>query len=113
MAIAPEVRDRILEKLGPAYASAYPKTVEEHYPHVLEKISLMWGTMEMERFFEDLLLTQRSGRQGFSNEAFSEILELIEVYRKVGLMKQPAKREGDVWSWVSEIGYDPNDRRSE
>jgi hypothetical protein len=112
MAIAPEVRDRIQAQLGVAYANAYPKTVEVQYPHVLEKISTLWGTMEMERFFEELLLTQRSDRKGFSTEAFGEILALIEVYRKLGLMKQPPKREGDVWSWVSDIGYEAGKRHA-
>jgi hypothetical protein len=113
MAIAPEVRDRIQAQLGAAYAHAYPKTVEEHYPHVLEKVSSLWGTMEMERFFEDLLLTQRTDRKGFSTEAFGEMLALMDVYRKLGLMKRPPKREGDVWGWVSDIGFEAGERHNE
>jgi len=113
MAIDPQVRDRIQAQLGPAYAHAYPKNLEQHYPHVLEKISLIWGSVEMEHFFEDLLLTQRSGRQGFSVDAFGELLALANVYRKLGLMREPAKKEGDVWNWISEVGYEAGERHNE
>jgi hypothetical protein len=113
MAIAPQVRDRVLEQLGPAYAHAYPKIVEQTYPHVLEKISSLWGSIELERFFDELLLTQRTDRQGFSVDAFGEILALVSVYRKLGLTHEPPKKDGDVWSWVSEIGYEAGEHHNE
>lgn len=113
MAIDNIVRDRILAQLGPDYASAYPKTVEREYPHVLRKIAEAAGPLETERLFEDLMLTQRSGRQGFSQDAFGELLTLISVYRKRKLLREPPKTEGDVWSWVGEIGYESGVRHSE
>ncbi|HTY02745.1 MAG TPA: hypothetical protein VMC81_03340 [Rhodocyclaceae bacterium] len=105
MAIDPTVRARFLEQLTPANAAAYPKHLEEAYPHVLEKISSLWGsTAEMDRFFNELLTTQRTDRQGFSADAFGEILGLMDVYRKLGLTIEPPKQNGDVWSWVSDVG---------
>jgi hypothetical protein len=104
MAIAPHVRDTILKQLGPAHAHAYPKIVEQNYPHVLEKIAGLSGPAEMDRFFDDLLLTQRSDRKGFSTEAFGEMLTLINIYRKVGLLRAPPKKDGDVWNWIGDIG---------
>jgi len=110
MAIDPQVHARILAQLGPAYAHAYPKILEEKYPHVLEKIANLPNSVEMERFFEDLMLTQRSGRQGFPVEVFGELMALINVYRKLHLLREPLKKDGDVWSWVSEIGYEAGER---
>jgi hypothetical protein len=104
MAIDPTIRTRFLEQLG-AHASAYPKQLDEAYPHVLEKIAGLWGTREMEPFFNDLLVTQRSGRKGFSAEAFEEVMGLIGVYHKLGLTVEAPKKNGDVWSWVTDIGY--------
>ncbi|MBU1235983.1 MAG: hypothetical protein KJ634_05825 [Gammaproteobacteria bacterium] len=106
MALAPEIRNSIMAQLGPAYAHAYPKTIERDYPHVLEKITKLWGSLDMEKFFEELMLTQRSGRQGFPPDAFGELLALMNIYRKLGLIKAPPKKEGDVWSWISEVGYE-------
>lgn len=103
MSVAPHVRDTILKQLGPEYAHAYPKQVEQEYPHVLEKIAGLSGAAEMDRFFEDLLLTQRTDRKGFSTEAFGELLTLINVYRQIGLLREPPKKEGDIWNWARDI----------
>jgi hypothetical protein len=113
MAIDPKVHERMLALLGPAYAHAYPKMLEQKYPHVLEKIANLPNSVEMERFFEDLTLTQRSGRQGFPVEVFGELQALISVYRKLHLLPEPPKQDGDVWSWVSEIGYEAGERHNE
>lgn len=113
MAIDQQVHDRILAQLGPDYANAYPKTLERDYPHVLRKIAEVSGMVETEKLFEDLMLTQRTGRQGFSVEAFGELLTLISVYRKRKLLSEPPKKDGDVWSWVSEIGYESGEHHAE
>jgi hypothetical protein len=112
MAIDPKIHERILAQLGPAYAHAYPKMLEEKYPHVLEKIANLPNSVEMERFFEDLMLTQRSGRQGFPVEVFGELMALINVYRKLNLLREPPKKDGDVWSWVSDIGFEGGERHN-
>jgi hypothetical protein len=113
MTIDQKVRDRILAQLGPAYAQAYPKLLAERYPHIIEKIAGLTNPLEIEKFFEDLMLTQRTGRQGFPVEVFDELLALINVYRKLNLLRQPPKQDGDVWSWVSEIGYEAGERHQE
>ncbi len=112
MAINPQVRERILAQLGPANADAYPKHLEASYPHVLEKIALSSTPLEMERTFEDLMLTQRTGRQGFPVEVFDELLKLINVYRKLHLLREPPKKDGDVWSWVSDVGLEAGERHA-
>jgi hypothetical protein len=112
MAINPQVRERILAQLGPEHAQAYPKHLEQSYPHVLEKIAVASTPLEMERTFEDLMLTQRTGRQGFPVEIFDELLKLVTIYRKLNLLREPPRKDGDVWNWVSDIGYDPNARQT-
>jgi hypothetical protein len=112
MAIDPKVRERILAQLGTEYAHAYPKMLEERYPHILEKIAGLVNPVEIEKFFEDLMLTQRTGRQGFPVEVFGELLALINVYRKLNLLREPPKKDGDVWSWVSEIGYEAGEHHN-
>lgn len=113
MAIDPQVHDRILAQLGPAYAHAYPKVLEQKYPHILEKIASLTSPVEIEKFFENLMLTQRTGRQGFPVEVFDELMVLINVFRKLHLLREPPKQDGDVWSWVSEIGYEGGERHQE
>ncbi len=112
MAINPQVRERILAQLGPEYAQAYPKHLEQSYPHVLEKIAVASTPLEMERTFEDLMLTQRTGRQGFPVEIFDELLKLLATYRKLNLLREPPKKDGDVWSWVSDVGLEAGERHA-
>jgi hypothetical protein len=56
----------------------------------------------MMSYFDDLLITQRPGRQGFPAAAAAEIMTLLGTYRKLGLVAE--KPQGDVWDWV--IGID-------
>lgn len=110
MALDPLIRETILGKLGADYADAYPKQVEQDYPHVLNKLAALQNGLETEKFFDQLLLTQRTDRKGLSMAAFSEILLLIKIYRKNGLMEEPARRNGDFWNWVSDVGRDSRHR---
>lgn len=106
MAIDPQVRERILAQLGPMFAHAYPKLLEQHHPQVLEKIAKLTTPAEIERFFDDLMLTQRTDRHGFSVEVFGELLALTNIYRKLHKLPEPPRKEGDVWGWVGEVGID-------
>jgi hypothetical protein len=105
MKVDPQIRARLLAQLGENYAHAYPKTVEESYPHVLEKIANLSNPLETERFFDDLLLTQRTDRHGFSVDAFGELLALIDVFRKRKLLRELPKKDGDVWNWAADVDY--------
>ena len=58
----------------------YPKQLEIHHPHILEKIVLLWHTPQMEEFFLELMVNKRSDRQGFSHEVASEIYHLSQVF---------------------------------
>lgn len=113
MVIDPQIRSRLMAQLGADYAHAYPKLVEENYPHVLEKIASLTNPSESERFFEDLMLTQRTDRHGFSVEAFGELMALINVFQKRKLLREPARKDGDVWNWVAEINYEAGDRHAQ
>ena len=110
MTINQEIRDRLLAHLGPDHAAAYPRYVEEHYPHVFENIVRMWGTSEMEPFLNSLMVTQRSGRQGFSPDAASEIIRLIAAYEKLGFVPPAPRQPGNVWDWVSDASYFQKER---
>ena len=60
--------------------SLYPKQLELHHPHILEKIVHLWHTPQMEEFFLELMVHTRSDRQGFSHEVASELFYLSEVF---------------------------------
>lgn len=54
----------------------------EGFPHILQKITLMWGTRELELFIGHLIMDARGGsRQGFPMDAAHEMLFLSETNR--------------------------------
>ena len=54
----------------------YPHRTDILYPHIVEKISILWGTVGMPRYFEELLFNDRGSRQGFPSDVMSEIFAL-------------------------------------
>lgn len=112
MAIDPQTRERILAQLGLAYAHAYPKLLEQHHPHVLEKIANLTDPVEIGHFFDHLMLTERTNRHGFSAEVFGELMMLTNIYRKQHKLPEAPKREGDVWAWIGDIGIDAGERHN-
>ena len=105
MALTDEIRAGFLKSLGPTYASAYPQGLEQQFPHIFEKLVGLWGTNDMEPYFDSLLVTKRSGRAGFPTEVADELLRLFSIYHKLGLARRPAPQVGDVWNWVDHVGY--------
>lgn len=65
----------------------YPQMLEEHSPHILEKIVELWNSPDGEAYFNDLLQPNGRGggrfdRDGFPEKAWHEILQLSQIYRK-------------------------------
>jgi hypothetical protein len=93
-------------------ADQYPYQLEQRYPRILNTISQLWGTPELEEYFADLVLDQRGSRKGFPREVAAEIFRLSSLHKE-----QHRKGDGpfDPWAWVeptkrsddSESKYDP------
>lgn len=69
--------------------------LRDKFPRILEKITLMWGTIPLHRYFQETLLTDRSGRQGFPSDVMEALAELHHEHQQL-LMKQGLIRM-DVW----------------
>jgi hypothetical protein len=105
MALTEQMRANFLRRLGVTYASAYPRRLEESFPHIMEKIIGLWGTQGMLPYFETLLVTRRPDRVGFPPEIASELLRLHSLHHKLGLTQPAPQQVGDVWNWVDKVGY--------
>ena len=76
------------------FESKYPHQMEARYSRVLEKIADLWGTPTLERYFSDLLIADRPGRQGFPPEVAREIFTLSMVYDDI---HAKSKVQEDTW----------------
>lgn len=67
--------------------SQYPQTLNEKFPHIMEKIVKLWNSPEGEDYFDDLLRPNGRGggrldRGGFPEEVWWELFRLFELYKK-------------------------------
>jgi len=59
----------------------YPHKLEKQFPHVLEKIIIMWDSTEFDSYLNKFMLDKREHpRQGFPPEVGSEILRLSMLH---------------------------------
>lgn len=64
-------------------ADFYPHKLEQQFPHILDKIMIMWDSSEFDSYLNKFMLDQRShARQGFPPEVASEILRLSMIHSK-------------------------------
>jgi len=54
----------------------YPHNTEQKYPRIVEKLELLWGTIGMGRYFNELLFDERGDREGFPPEVMAELFAL-------------------------------------
>ena len=89
--------EKILKMIG-GVSSCYPRELERQFPRVLEKIFQLWGTENLEVYFNELMMDTRNGqRKGFPHEVASELLYLSLLYAKSH--KETSK---DIWGGISE-----------
>lgn len=75
----------------------YPHRLEERFPRLIEKLAAVWRTPDAAAsLFEDLLVDQRGGRQGFPPDIAREIFLLSVAYDKLG--GKAAAEDSDVWA---------------
>lgn len=83
----------------PAMKEVYPAELSARYPHVLEKMELLWEQPEKARaYFQELLVTEREVRKGFPIEVYMEIFAMSEHYNK--LYPFPQNPDDDFWTWA-------------
>ena len=58
----------------------YPHQTEAKYPHIVKKISILWGTIGMSRYFNEILFDDRGGRGGFPAEVMTELFSLSNFH---------------------------------
>ena len=50
--------------------------IKEKFPRISERIELLWGTLELHKYLQQTLFTERSGRQGFPQDVMQALGEI-------------------------------------
>lgn len=70
-----------------------PVRLAAGFPHVEHAIALMWGSSDIYRYFDKLVIADRTDRAGFPPEVIQEILALRALHEKL----YPPRAPADCW----------------
>lgn len=65
------------------------------FPHISERIRLLWGYADCVAYLESLLVDDRGGRQGFPKDIFMMITELVDIHHQE--FPKFASKKDPVW----------------
>lgn len=67
----------------------------ESFPHVVQKLQWFWGTEEIYKYFEQLMINDRGeARQGFPLSVVTALTELKLIHEQI----VPSPIAKDIWS---------------
>ena len=55
----------------------------EKYPRIGEKISLMWGYVELQDYLSTIILDERGDRQGFPTSVLAALMEVHKHHSRM------------------------------
>lgn len=77
----------------------FPHQISEKYPHILDKIFLLWADPHcINIYFSELLTTVRENRAGFPPEVYAELFALESFYTATHPVPQ---KNNDFWGTVN------------
>jgi hypothetical protein len=77
----------------------YPHALEKQFQRIFDEIMSLWDSPELDAYFADLLMTTRSGRQGFPQDVASDIIYLQMLHENKG-------ESGEANSWAKVLRND-------
>jgi hypothetical protein len=91
----------------PVQSSKIPprQIIAAKFPKILTRIELLWGSLELHKYLEDTVFTDRSDRQGFSIEVLKALGEIHAEHTQV--LKQNKLIAEDVWDMQPKNRYRP------
>jgi len=54
----------------------------EQYPRIGEKISMMWGYVELQNYLSTIIFDKRGDRQGFPEPVLAALMEVHKLHSK-------------------------------
>jgi len=66
----------------PANLPPHLTIIWEKYPRIGEKISMMWGYVELQNYLSTIILDERGGRQGFPEQVLAALMEVHKLHSK-------------------------------
>jgi hypothetical protein len=71
------------------------KILKEKFPRILDRVELLWGTLELHKYFQQTLFTERHDRQGFPQDVVQALGEIHNEHTQT--LKAKKMVVDDVW----------------
>ena len=94
-------RDQKLHELLGGHSDKFPQQLAARFPHVIERLVALWGTAQIDRYFNELLVADDRRRQGFPPQVAREIFALSVLHDT--LFPKGVERKG---AWVEAIEFE-------
>lgn len=78
--------------------------IQAHHPRIVEKITSLWGSADLNIYLDSLIFDERGGRKGFT-ETISAAL--FRVYETHGLLFH-TPLNGDIWDVILDRLHKPD-----
>ena len=70
--------------------------IQELHPKISQKITQMWGSVDLQNYLDSIVFDERGGRHGFAENVG---VAIFKVYETHGKLLHP-KKNGDVWDVI-------------
>ncbi len=93
----------------------YPYVLEQRYARIANRIAELWLTPQLDRYFDELLVDKRGGRQGFAADVMADLMGLYGKH--TAIVSANAKDPLDPWGFeamrreLHEMGIDFTPKR--
>ena len=67
----------------PACLPRHLSIIWEQYPRIGEKISVMWGYVELQNYLGTIILDERGGRKGFPESVLAALMEVHKRHSRM------------------------------
>ena len=80
---APDPKPQVVEEEPPLFV------IRRHFPRIADAIELMWGERELDGYLNNLILADRSDREGFPRPVLQALLKLHDQHARQFQFRRP------------------------
>lgn len=98
----PPTRNFTSDSIAPRAPAHLVAIVEPGFPHISDRVTLPWGTWQLQQYLTKLLVLQdpRPNRRGFPTPILSALLKLYVQHSAIAPTQNPKFKNTDVWENV-------------
>lgn len=82
--------------LPPTGVPSYASIIWKQFPRIGEKITMMWGSVELQKYLSNIIIDGRGNRKGFPPPVLTALLQVHKCHNKI----VPEDKSDCIWNVV-------------